>query len=89
MEDNGATLIVNDGGNTSLGLVIFDFSKFTPAELLLPFAVTIVGVGFIFAAYKNGLEPVLLTTSEDINKTIMLCRDPRAGLDTPFARILG
>lgn len=90
MEDNGATLIVNDGGLTSTGLVIFDFSKFTLGELSQPFAVTIVGVGYVYAAYKLAGEPVVqLTSGESFGKTIMLCRDPRAGLDTPFARILG
>ena len=90
MEDNGATLIVNDENLTSTGLVIFDFSKFTLDELSKPFAVTIVGVGHVYAAYKSIDEPVVqLTSGESFDKTIMLCRDPRVGLDTPFARILG
>lgn len=90
MDDNGATLIVNDEGLTSAGLIVFDFSNFTTEELSKPFAVTIVGVGYIYAAYKTAGGPVVqLTSGASIDKTIMLCRDPREGFDTPFARILG
>lgn len=90
MDDNGATLIVNDEGMTSSGLIVFDFSNFTTEDLSKPFAVTIVGVGYIYAAYKFMDGPVVqLTSGASTDKTIMLCRDPREGLDTPFARILG